>query len=374
MTESLYDFFGGASGFTMIVIGLGYFSEPERPRIRLAIGSLFAAAGAAFMLSWSSRFGLLPLALDNLLIVSILLVASLSVFEIQIYVFGDESRHGRRRAVYRMALIWSGLLWLLPFFDFIFKLPALMVSIEDGRSAALFQAVTVSGMLVLPIAVGIVSLRIGRWKLADIPIGSRYVRSLFTMLVLLISLLVLISIAFVTDSIFFYRLGQGLLQVLILGWYLHIKAAPDVFILARRDIGREHKKKTQMDPDEVSAIKEKLLRLETEERIHTNVRLDEATLAVALGIPTYRLVLFMTVYRGSSFVEWLHAARIDQARTLLAETPDLGIDALGKAVGYSSPTKFRSQFLRRAGMTPEAFRTKNLALSARSKRKVPGKV
>jgi len=374
MTESLYDFFRGASGFAMIVIGLGYFSEPERSRIRLALGSFFVAAGAAFMLSWSSKFGLLPLALDNLLIVIIVLAGSLSVFEIHIYVFGDESRRGKRRAVYRMAIAWSVLLWLLPFFDLIFKLPALMVSIEDGRSVALFQSITVSGMLALPIAVGIVSLRIGRWKLTDIPVGSRYVRSLLAMLVLLISLLVLISVAFVADSTVFYRLGQGLLQMLILGWYLHLKAAPDVFLLARRDIGREHKKKTQMDTDEVSAIKEKLLQLEMEERIHTNARLDEATLAEALGIPTYRLVLFMTVYRGSSFVEWLHATRIDYARTLLAETPDLGIDALGKAVGYSSPTKFRSQFLRRAGMTPEAFRTKNLALSARSRRKAPGKV
>jgi len=374
MTESLYDFFRGASGFAMIVIGLGYLSEPERPRIRLAIGSLFIAAGAAFMLSWSSRFGLLPLALDNLLLISIVLAGSLSVFEIHIYVFGDESRRGKRRMVYRMAIAWSVLLWLLPFFDLIFKLPPLMVSIEDGRSAALFQSITVSGMLALPIAVGIVSLWIGRLKLSDIPIGSRYVRSLFAMLVLLISLLVLISIAFVADSTVFYRLGQGLLQVLVLGCYLHLKAAPDVFILARRDIGRAHKKKTQMDPDEVSAIKEKLFRLETEGRIHANARLDQATLAEALGIPTYRLVLFLSVYRGLSFVEWLHAARIDQARTLLAETPDLGIDDLGKAVGYSSPTKFRSQFLRRAGMTPEAFRTKNLVLSTRSKRKVPGKV
>ncbi len=374
MTESLYDFFRGASGFTMIVIGLGFLVEPERSRNRLAIGFFYLSVGSSLVFSWTSRFGLLPLFLDNFLIISILFVGSLSVFEIQLYVFGDEAKRGMRRTVYRAAAVWSVLLWLLPFLDSIFAMPVLLVSMEDGRSAALFQTITLSGMYALPIVIGVVSLHIGRWKLSDIPAGSSYLHNLLLMLLLLLAALVMISVALIAGSPAFYRIGQTCIQVLVLGWYLHLKAVPEALTLARKEIGREHKKKTQLDPAEVAEIQEKMRRLETVEHIYTNARLDPATLARTLAIPVYKLTLFMTLYRGSTFVEWLHAARIDHARTLLAENTHPDIDAVVKVVGYSSMTIFRSQFQKRAGMTPEAYRTKNMAVAERSRRKVPGRV
>lgn len=374
MTESLYDFFRGASGCTLLVIGLGCFFEPERQRIRRSIGSFYVSAGAAFVLSWTSSFGLLPLALDNLLIICILFVGSLSLFDIQLYLFGDEARRGLRRRVYIAAAAWSALLWALPVFDTILGLPASMVSLEDGRPIALFQSMALTGMYALPIIIGAASLRIGRWKLSDLPSGSCQVRSLVIMLVLLISALVLSSLAFLAGSVFFYRAGQVTLQGLILGCYLYFKAVPDALQLARKEIGREHKKKLQMDPEEVAAIQENLRRLEAEERIHADARLDPATLARALDIPVYRLTLFMTLYRGSSFAEWLHATRIDHARTMLAGEPERGIDDVARAAGYSSLTIFRSQFQKRAGMTPEAYRGKSVAGSDRPRRKAPGRV
>jgi len=356
------------------VNGLGFIIEPERQRIRFATGFFYISVGASFLFSWTSKFGLLPLALDNLLIIGILLAGSLSVFEIQLYVFGDEAKRGMRRKVYCAAVIWSILLWALPFFDRLLGLPIVLVSMEDGRSVAPFQAITFSGMFALPILMGVFSLHIGHWKVSDVPTGSRYLRSLGSMLVILLSALVLITVAFIAGSVVFYRIGQMVLDVLMLGSYLHLKAVPDVLQLARRDVGREHKKKTQMDPEEVAVIQEKLRRVETVERLYTNVSLDPAMLAKALEIPVYKLTLFMTLYRGSTFVEWLHASRIDHARTTLAENSHLDIDAVAKAVGYSSMTIFRSQFLKRAGMTPEAYRTKNMTAAERSRRKVPGRV
>jgi AraC-like DNA-binding protein len=373
MTESLYDFFRGASGITMIMIGLGFVVEPERLRIRLAIGSFYIAVGVSLVFSWTSRFGLLPLALDNLLILSSLFVGSLSVFEIQLYVFGDEARRGMRRTVYRAAAVWSVLLWLLSFLDRIFGMPELVVSIEDGRSIAMFQSITLSGMNVLPVSIGLISLRIGRWKVSDVPFGSRTLRSLLSMLVSLLVALVLSNVALAVKSIVVYRIGQTLLQVFILGWYVYLKAVPDVLTTARKEIGREHKKKAQLDPDEVAMIQEKIRRLESVERIYTNTRLDPATLARALDIPVYKLTLFMTLYRGSTFIEWLHSTRIDYARTMLSERSGPGADEVAMAAGFASLTIFRSQFHKRVGMTPEAYCIKNSAASDRLKRKVPGR-
>ena len=374
MTESLYDFFRGASGLSMMVIGLGYFLEPEHQRIRLSIGTFHVAAGTAFVLSWTSGFGLMPLALDNLLVIGIVFAGSLALFDIQLYLFGDEARRGMRRMVYLAAAVWSALLWVLPFFDGIVGLPVLTYSIEDGRPVALFQSITLSGMYALPIMVGAVSLRMGRWKLSDIPPRSCQVRSLVIMLMLMVSALVLSSVAFVARSVFFYRMGQVLLQALILGCYLYFKAVPEVLQMARKEIGREHKKKTQLDPGEVAVIQEKMRRLETVEHIHTNARLEPASLARTLEIPVYRLTLFMTLYRGTSFAEWLHAARIDHARIMLADGSDPDIDAVGRAVGYSSLTIFRSQFLKRVGLAPEAYRARNQGAAERSRRKAPERV
>ncbi len=374
MTESLYDFFHGASGLTMLVIGLGFMLEPERVRFRRAYGVLYASVGASLLLSWTSRFGLLPRALDNLLILCFVLAGSLAVFEIQLYLFCDGAKRGMRRTVYRATVIWSAVLWLLPFLDSILGLPILFTSIEDGRSVALFQSITLSGIYVLPIVTGVVSLRIGRWKLSDIPVDARYVRILFVALVFLLVALLFINISFVGGSRALYRIGQMFLQVLLLGWYLYLKAVPELCTLARKEIGREHKKKTQLDPGEVAMIQEKMRLLESVDRIHTNPKVDPATLAKVLDVPVYKLNLFMTVYRGTTFVEWLHAARIDHARSLLTENPGAGIDEVATAVGYTSLSIFRSQFQRRVGMTPEAYGIKNRSGSDRSRRKAPGKV
>jgi len=374
MIESLNLFFRGASGLTILVIGFGFMLEPEHVRFRFAFGSLYASVGASLLLSWSSQFGLLPLALDNLLILGFVLVGSLALFEIQLYLFGDEARRGMRLNVYRLAMLWSAVLWVLPFLDSILGLPVLFSSIEDGRAVALFQSITLSGMYALPIVTGVVSLRIGRWKLSDIPADSTYVRILFIALVFLLVVLIVINTAFAAGLRTLYHIGQMFLQVLLLGWYLYFKAVPELCTLARKEIGREHKKKTQMDPAEVAMIQEKLRLLASVDRIYTNPGLDPAKLAKALDVPVYKLNVFMTVYRGTTFVEWLHTARIDHARTMLAETPGVGIDEVAKAAGYSSLSIFRSQFQRRVGMTPEAYGSKNRSGSDRSRRKAQGRV
>ncbi|OHD21886.1 MAG: hypothetical protein A2Y38_05340 [Spirochaetes bacterium GWB1_59_5] len=373
MTEILYDFFRGASGFALIVIGLGFFLEPERQRIRIALGALFLSIGISFVLSWTSRFGLLPQMLDNLLLIAIVFVASQSLFELKLYLFGDEARRGTRRVVYIIGVGWSLLLWCLPFLDTVFGLPVLMLSIEDGRPVALFQSLVMFSVYLWPITIGCISLRVGRWRPSDVPSGSRVINTLLAVLILLLVILVFIVSSFIVGSITLYHLAQTLLQAMALGWYLRLKASPDLFSQARKEIGREHKKKTHLDPEEIAVIEEKLRRLEIEERIHTNPGLDPSSLAKILGIPVYRLSVFMTIYRGSSFAEWLHAARINQARSLLSEDANRDIPDTARAAGFSSLTVFKSQFLRRVGMTPEAYRAKNAAASGRAKRKVPVK-
>lgn len=60
-------------------------------------------------------------------------------------------------------------------------------------------------------------------------------------------------------------------------------------------------------------------------------------------------------HTGQSFLEYLNARRIEQARKLLAET-DWTAAMITRYVGFSSPAYFHRLFLRETGMTPIQYR------------------
>jgi len=60
-------------------------------------------------------------------------------------------------------------------------------------------------------------------------------------------------------------------------------------------------------------------------------------------------------HTGQSFLEYLNARRLEQARKLLVET-DWTVMMITRYVGYSSPTYFHRLFLREVGMTPLDYR------------------
>jgi transcriptional regulator GlxA family with amidase domain len=59
---------------------------------------------------------------------------------------------------------------------------------------------------------------------------------------------------------------------------------------------------------------------------------------------------------GVSPMQWLAAARVRRAQELL-ETTDHGVERIARLAGFASPTNFRAQFKRAAGVTPQAYRT-----------------
>ncbi len=60
-------------------------------------------------------------------------------------------------------------------------------------------------------------------------------------------------------------------------------------------------------------------------------------------------------HTGQSFLEYLNARRLEQARKLLVET-DWTVVMITRYVGYTSPTYFHRLFLREIGMTPLEYR------------------
>ncbi len=358
MLDTLYDFFRSSCGFAFMIIGLGFVVEPGRHRSRMAFGSMFFAIGGLFVFSWFSIYYTLPIWLDSLLLIALVLIGSQSLFEVALFLFGDEAHRGARRKVYLAGTAWAVALWLLPAFDSVFDLPALRVSIEDGRRMGPFGAASFFGVYAWPIAVSVISLRVGRWHLSDLPKGPGAVRGVLVGLALVVVVLLAVVVAMVAEARWLYRLGHTLLQLTMLVWYFFIRSNPDLLSKARKEIGAQHKKRLELGPEEAAGIRAALERLMVKDRVFMNPDLSLQNLAKTAGIPAYRLSAYFNAHRGASFSDWLNDARIDYSKGRLVEELDATILDVAFEAGYSSKAVFNTQFRRRVGMTPSEYRAK----------------
>jgi len=363
MMDALYVFFRGASGFAFLAIGAGFFIEPGHQRVRKAFGVLFAGLGALFMLSWLSVCWILPLPLDNLLVISAVFMISQALFEISLYLFGDERTHGSRRRVYRIGAAWSLALWLLPFLDQAFGLPVLHASIEDARPIALFQTISATALYAWPVAITVISLLAGKWRLSDIPDKPGARKALAIGTTGLIIIFGLIGTGLVLGSRTLYRAGHLALELMMLAWALYYRARPGTFLQARRQIGQRHKLRESLSPTEAALITERLQRLVQAEHVVTEPTLDLRMLARKMHIPSYRMSAYFNSRLGMSFPEWLNSARIDYVCHLLKDNSGLSILEISMKAGYASKAVFNSQFHKRTGMSPSRYRERAVANS-----------
>jgi len=356
VSELLYDFFRSSTGFCLAVIAMGFMVQPKRQPAYTALGFMYLSAGSAFLFSWISKYQTPPPALDLALLLIITYVLGVSVLDMVVYLFGDEARPGTRRKLLFAGLAWSIFLWLLPLLDTLFGLPTVRVSLEDAQLLAPLRTVSYFAVYLWPIAMLLTALRIAHFRLADLPGDSRSIKVLKINLGIAALLLLVIGAGLLFHSQLLYRGGQAALQLCFLLWYLFIRARPDVFIKARDDIETSHRRKVAITADEAGVMTRRLDALLHRPEALANPGFKLSDLAKASGIPAYRLSLYFNAHRGMSFSDWLNEARIRQACMLLCEKKNLSILDIAFEVGYSSKGTFNTQFQRRTGMTPSAYR------------------
>ena len=363
MIDTLYVFSRGAFGFAFMVIGAGSLVEPGRKHASKALSALYMALGFVFLFSWLSEYWILPFVLDNFLLIAAVFVISQGMFEISLYLFGDEKIRGLRSKVYKIGAAWSLLLWILPFLDHIFRLPVLNTSVEDERPMAFFQMLSSSGVYVWPVAITIISMRAGKWRPSDIPNKPGATRALLIGITSLVPIFSLTAAGLLLASQTLYRTGQLALQVLLLLWFFYTRARPDTFLKARQQIGQQHKQRQSLSPAEREQIADRLQRLVQTEQVYRDASLSVQTLARKMRIPAYRLSAYFNSELGMTFPEWLNATRIDYVCRLLENTPNLSILEVSMEAGYSSKAVFNHQFLKRTGLNPKEYRARATANS-----------
>ena len=68
---------------------------------------------------------------------------------------------------------------------------------------------------------------------------------------------------------------------------------------------------------------------------------------------------YINLYKKQTFREWVNQLRIDEAKQLLLNNPELPINEIGKIVGYNDKSNFTRQFIKVTGTPPLHWKKEN---------------
>jgi AraC-like DNA-binding protein len=102
----------------------------------------------------------------------------------------------------------------------------------------------------------------------------------------------------------------------------------------------------------------RLQELMEEEKIYRQFELKLDTVAAMLLITPHQLSEFINDYVGMNFSNYVNNYRIDEAKQLLAGSPDQSVLSIGLEVGFGSKPSFNTIFKQKTGMTPSEYRKK----------------
>jgi AraC-like DNA-binding protein len=354
--DFLYGYVRGAIGFSLIMAGIGFLVVPGEGRIRQAFGTLFAAVGTLFSLSALDSELRIPEDLSNAIILVLIYALSQALFEIGLYLFGDEAHKGARRKVYVVGACWSAGLWLLSLLDYPLGLAPVRMGVEDRGLMGPFHAFASYAIYFWPLGLSIFCSRLAHWKFRDLPRHSAAIRPMRLGLITLVSILALVLVASLLGADALYKVGHTSLEAWMLAWYFFIVRKPDAFFKIREEIGKTHERNLLLSEGEAAIVEERLERIVREGRLVYDPSLSVGLLAEAIKLPAYRLSRYFNAHLGTTFSSWLNALRIEYACERMIERPDLTILDISVEAGYASKAVFNAQFRNLRGMSPNEFR------------------
>ncbi|MDA8427475.1 MAG: helix-turn-helix domain-containing protein [Treponema sp.] len=357
---SLYDFYRGAIGCSLVLGGLTFLIEPGRSRVYRRLGLLFAAVGFLYCLVSLDVEDRVPEALSSFLILAAILAASQAFFDITGYLFGDDHRGRRERLILLLGIAWFLLLWSLRFLDQLFGWGAARGGTEGGARLGPLHTAASIAVYAWPLAISAVAVRTGHRSLRDFPAQAPGTRLLVRSALLLALALCVTVAGAALSSVALYRGGDVAIETLTLGSYLLVVARPDLFSLARQEIHEAREKALRLDDEEARLIIERIARVAADPSVLGRPDLNLRALAAIVKVPPYRLSICFNTRLKTSFPVWLNAQRIEGARRKLLEQPERGILDISIEAGYASRAVFNKQFLRSVGMSPSEYRRKEL--------------
>lgn len=131
---------------------------------------------------------------------------------------------------------------------------------------------------------------------------------------------------------------------------------PEFLDIVKKEIYKKRYERTRLQDMDVNVINRRLRELMEEDRLYEDENISLGSLSEKLKITPHQLSEFLNRHRNVSFYTFITTYRIEQARKLLSEEPDITILQIAYSIGFNSKSAFNSAFRKFTGTTPKSFR------------------
>lgn len=97
------------------------------------------------------------------------------------------------------------------------------------------------------------------------------------------------------------------------------------------------------------------------EEAYLEYGLDLEETAAQIGVKADRLASFFHRHYGMSYLSWRVMMRIERAKQVLLDYPEIPLCRVGEMVGIPDKSNFRKLFIRHAGCSPQEWRRNGLS-------------
>ena len=129
---------------------------------------------------------------------------------------------------------------------------------------------------------------------------------------------------------------------------------PDPWKRLRNTVGEEEE-----EPNSANANRAKLEAWLEQEKPYCNPDFQLTDLRKVLPLNRTYLSQLINAEYGCSFYQWVNGLRINEAKRLMTEQPEIKIHEVAKLSGFSSPVVFSRVFIRETGIAPSKWGQKS---------------
>tara|TARA_R110002012_G_scaffold68422_1_gene177741 strand:- start:2016 stop:3161 length:1146 start_codon:yes stop_codon:yes gene_type:complete len=117
-----------------------------------------------------------------------------------------------------------------------------------------------------------------------------------------------------------------------------------------------------LSSEEKQALKDKLIQLVENEKLYLDPEISLEQLCAKLEVAPKKLSQVLNEQLGQSYYDFINSYRINEAMTILSNSPDSKLTVLEVLykVGFNSKSSFNTIFKEKTGTTPSAFRKEAL--------------
>lgn len=119
-------------------------------------------------------------------------------------------------------------------------------------------------------------------------------------------------------------------------------------------------KSSSLTADQQEILLARLKKIMAVEKPYLQSDFSLPDLAKVCGISVHQLSQVINDGFGKGFFEWVAGYRVEEAKQLLTDRPNIKVEEIAEQVGYNSKSSFNTVFKKNTGYTPSEYRAMNV--------------